>query len=160
MTGWKRWTVLAALMATGGCYVYEPVRPADAVLDARVRATVSATKAAELEPALRNISTQLHGTLTERDGTGVLLEVPLYDPTVGTSGTALKNRIHISFDDLVTLESRSLSKWRTGAVVGALVAGITTTWVVVGGGDKTGDKEKPGVDNNVVIRIPLRFGLW
>ena len=85
---WKRGALILALLAANGCYVYQPVRPGDAMLDARVRATVSAEKAAELAPAMRGISTQLRGTLTERDAEGVLLEVPLFGGTAGMSSQA------------------------------------------------------------------------
>lgn len=160
MVSLRRLTLLAVLLTASGCYVYEPVRPEDALLDARVRATVSARKAAELEPAMRNISTRLSGTLTERDGGGVLLEVPLYDATPGMSNAALTNRVYLPFEDLVTLESRTLSKWRTWTVVGAVVGGVVTSWAVVGGGKDTADKDKSGTDNAVVLRFPFRFGFW
>ena len=155
MFAWKRGALILALLAANGCYVYQPVRPGDAMLDARVRATVSAEKAAELAPAMRGISTQLRGTLTERDAEGVLLEVPLFGGTAGMSSQALKNRVYVPFSDLVTLESRTLSKWRTFTVLGAVVAGVTAGWVIVDGGDPVADKPKTGTDNAMILRIPI-----
>jgi hypothetical protein len=154
--------VLVLVLATGGCYAYQPIRPGDAALDARVRATVSAEKAAEVAPALRGLSTQLSGTLLRSDEAGVLLDVPVHGAGTGSgmSAAALKSRVFVPFGDLVTLETRTLSKGRTAAVLGALVAGVTAGWVVVGGGDPVLDKPKTGTDNAIILRLPLRLGIW
>ena len=137
---------LATVAMTTGCYVYHPVNPADAVLDTRVRATVSAEKAAELEPALRNVTTTIMGTLVARDGQALMLEVPLLG--TGVDGAdPLHTRVRLSPGDLVGLESRTLSKWRTGVVVGAFAGALVTGLSVFNGSARAVDKPGVGIDN-------------
>ena len=156
MVGRVRALVLAVALAASGCYVYEPVRPADAVLDARVRATVTPEQAAEMSEALRAVSPQVMGTLVQTTDEGVMLEVPLHG-TIQGSSRALYNRVSIPFSDLVALETRKLSGWRTAVSVGAVVAGVTGGWAFVGGGAGGEDKPKTDIDNAIItiFRIPL-----
>lgn len=148
--------ILAVALTASGCYVYEPVRPADAVLDARVRATVTPEQAAELSEVLRALSPQVTGTLVQTSDEGVMLEVPLHG-TIQGSSRALYNRVSIPFSDLVGLETRKLSGWRTAVSVGAVVAGVAGGWSFVGGGDGGEDKPKVDIDNAIItiFRIPL-----
>lgn len=154
----KRVGLMALLVFASGCYTYMPIRPADAVVDARVRATVGPEVAEELAPAFRGATTQLMGALVGRDATSIMLDVPVYSGASGMSRTPVNNRVRIPLDDLVSLESRTLSKGRTAAVVGALVAGVTTGFVVLTGDEKGNDKPKTGTDNAIRIRIPIGFG--
>jgi hypothetical protein len=148
--------ILAVALTASGCYVYEPVRPADAVLDARVRATVTPEQAAELSEALRSVSPQVTGTLVQTSDQGVMLEVPLHG-TIQGSSRALYNRVSIPFSDLVGLETRKLSGWRTAVSVGAVVAGVAGGWAFVGGSDTVDDKPKTDIDQAIItiFRIPL-----
>ncbi|HSG09334.1 MAG TPA: hypothetical protein VLA36_13315 [Longimicrobiales bacterium] len=154
----KRVVLLAAALASAGCYVYTPVRPSDAILDSRVRATVSPRQAAELAPVLRNVTPQVVGTLVERNGDTILLDVPLFGAVPGMSSRPVHNRVSLPLADVTALEARTLSRWRTGAVVASVVAGVATGWVVLGGNDIVGDKPKPGADNAIRIRIPIGIG--
>jgi hypothetical protein len=147
---------VAAVLIGSGCYVYEPVRPTDAILDARVRATVTPEQAAELAPVLRGVTPQVSGTLVQRTDAGVMLEVPLYGATPGTS-RPVRNRVSIPFSDLVGLEARRLSTWRTAVSVGAVVAGVAGGWAFVGGSDSVDDKPKTDIDNAIItiFRLPV-----
>jgi len=156
--GWKRIVLLAALLAAGGCYEYHTVRPDDAMLDTRVRATVSPEKAAELEPVLRNVTPEVTGTLIERTPDHLMLEVPIYGAGGGVSNEVLHNRVEVDVSDLVSLETRTLSKWRTAVVVGAIVAATSSTYLVLSSNNQSGaDKPGSGIDNAVIsiFRIPL-----
>jgi hypothetical protein len=156
--GWKRIVLLAALVSTGGCYEYHTVRPDDAMLDTRVRATVSPEKAAELEPVLRNVTPEVTGTLIERTPDHLMLEVPIYGAGGGVSNEVLHNRVEVDVSDLVSLETRTLSKWRTAVVVGAIVAATSSTYLVLSSNNQSGaDKPGSGIDNAVIsiFRIPL-----
>ena len=157
MSGRKRTLLLAVLVATGGCYTYRPVRPTDAALDARVRATVSPTQAVELAPAMRDVTSTFSGKLVERSDDRILMEVPVHGTTQGMSSAALHNRVAIPLSELVTLETRTLSKWRTGLVIGGVVAAVSGTWAALGGQDLFGDKPKTGTDNAVVTMFRLRM---
>lgn len=151
---------VAALLLTAGCYVHRPVRPADAVLDTRVRAAVSPRQAAELEPIFGPSASSVSGTLVERTGDGILLEVATYGATPGMSGEALRNRVSIPFTELTALEARELSAWRTAVVIGALGAGVLGTWAVSTSGDADiGDKPGTGVDNAVIALFRMAVGL-
>lgn len=154
----KRGLLLALLLSTAGCYVYEPIRPADAVLDARVRATVSQEIAADIETAFRGTGSQLIGTLRAREGTDLLVDVPISSGVQGSSRAPMHNRVRIPQDGLMSLESRTLSAWRTGAVMGALVAAVAATWVVVGDDHTAPEKGPPEQNAAIRIRIPIGFG--
>jgi hypothetical protein len=154
-----RGVLFGTLLLTAGCYVYQPVRPSDALLDSTVRATVSSRQAAELAPVLRNVTPQVSGKLTQLDAGFLMLDVPLFGGTQGLSRAPVHNRVRISFEDLVSLERRRISPWRTGVALSALGAAVGTTWVLISGDKESGDKPRVGSDNAIRIRIPLGFGL-
>jgi hypothetical protein len=153
----KRVVLMAVLVSTGGCYTYTPVRPSDAMMDGRVRATVSPVVAAEFASALRGTGSQVMGSLAGRDAQAILLDVPVYSGTQGMSRAPVNNRVRIPLDGLVSLESRTLSKWRTAVALGSVVAGVTAGFVVLNGDDNANDKPKTGTDNALRIRIPIGF---
>jgi hypothetical protein len=152
--------LLGALLGANGCYVYEPVRPADAMLGARVRATVSPERAAELGPVLRDVTPQVSGRLVERSGEGLLLEVPLVGAAPGSSASRrVHNRVMIPSADMVSLESRRFSTWRTVAMVGGIAAAVGGGWAIIDGGESSDDKEKGGVDNAIITIFSIPFGI-
>lgn len=151
---------LVTLVAASGCFTYSPVRPADAMLDTRVRATVSSAQAEELAQALRSATPQVVGTLVERDDEGIMLEVPVWGSTAAGSSQALRNRVSISFSDLVSFEKRTFSPWRTAVSVGAVVAAVTGSWAFIGGGSKIEDKQKTDVDSAVIPWFSIPFTIF
>ena len=152
---------LAALVVLSGCYTYTPVRPADAVLETRVRATVSPEQAAELAPVLRGVTPQVIGTLIERDGASVMLEVALRGAVgSGLSTQAIHNRVSIPFSDLVTLERRQFSTWRTAVSVGAVITAVAGSWAFIGGGSKIDDKQKTDVDSAIIPLFSIPFTIF
>jgi len=158
----KQGVTLAASLfsfALSGCYQYYAVNPADAVLDTRVRATVTAEKAAEVAPALNNVTRTLMGTLVDRDGQSLMIEVPLLG--TGVDGTdPLHTRVELAPADLVSLESRTLSKWRTATVVVAVVAAVGAGWTVVNGSSRARERPGTGIDNARILRpvFSLKLG--
>jgi len=155
----RKWMLLSAvLLTTAGCYTYRPLRPADAVLDTRVRATVSAQKAAELSQVMRSVTPTVTGSLIDRSDDHILLEVALHGATAGMSASPLHTRVTIPLSEVVTLESRTLSTWRTGLVMGAVVAAVGGAWTALSGESSVNDKPKTGTDNAIRIRIPIGFG--
>ena len=151
----KYGVLLAMTLLSGGCYVYSPVRPSDAALDAKVRATVTAEQAAELSPGLRNVTPQVSGVVVGRDDRQLLLDVPLYTSAPGLSRRPVHNRVGIPLDDVISLEVRKLSRGRTAATVGALALAVTAGFTLAS--DDKGSEEKPGqgTDNAIRIRIPI-----
>jgi len=152
--------VMAAVVSMSGCFVYTPVRPEDAVPATRVRATVSGSHATDLESVLGSSSSTLSGTLVGRVDEGLMVDVPLYSPNSAGSTSVLYNRVTVPYTELVALESRALSKWRTGVVVGAVVAGVVKGWTVLGGDGSLTDKQKTDTNNAVVplfsFSLPVR----
>ncbi len=150
--------LFALLVLTSGCYVYQPVRPSDSVVGTKVRATVSARQAAELSPILRNVTTQVSGSLAQRDGESIMMDVALVGAMQGMSREPLRNRVRIPFGELVSLEERHLSTWRTVVTLGVLGAGVGTTWVLFSGDKAASEKPGTGTDNGIRIRIPVGIG--
>jgi len=154
----KRMGVSVVLLVLGGCYTYQPIRPADAIQDTHVRATVSPSQAAQLVPVLRNVTPQVVGRVAGLEGQSLLLDVPLIGQTPGVSRAPVYNRISLPLSDVVSLEARSLSRWRTSVTVGAAVAAVVAGWVIISGETKVDDKGKTGTDNGIRIRIPIGVG--
>jgi Mg/Co/Ni transporter MgtE len=155
---WMQVAVMAALLGSAGCYEYHSVRPADVALDGRVRATVAPNRAAELAPVLRSNTPTVSGKLIERDAEHILLSVPIYGAGGAVGSQVLHNRIRIPTADLVSLESRTLSGWRTGVAIGAVLAAAGATWAVLSAENETGtDKPGTGIDNAIltIFRVPL-----
>lgn len=158
---WTRVAVLVTLLGSAGCYEYHSVRPADAALDGRVRATVSPNRAAELAPVLRTTTPTVSGKLIERTADHILVSVPIYGAGGAVGSEVLHNRIRIPTTDLVSLETRSLSTWRTGAVVGAILVAAGGTWAVIQSENATGT-EKPGtgIDNAIITIFSVPLSLF
>lgn len=159
--GGKRTVLLAMLLFTGGCYEYHTVRPSDAVLQTRVKATISPTQAAELAPVLRDVTTTVSGKLVERTPDRITMEVPLYGAGSPVGGrNSLANRIVIPSSELLGLESRTLSKWRTAVSIGAVIAAVGGTWAVVGGEPEGSDKPGQGTDNAIISLFSIPFSIF
>ena len=154
----KRLGLFIGLLMSTGCYTYQPVRASDVVMGVKVRATVSASQAAELAPVLRNVTPQVTGTVSERDPESIMVDVALRGATQGMSQEVMYNRVRIPMTDLVSLEERKISTWRTAVVVGALAVGIGSAWAIVSDNQTSADKPGGGTDNAVRIRIPIGFG--
>jgi len=153
--------LLVALVSTGGCYEYHTVRPDDAVLDTRVRATVTPEKAAELEPVLRNVTPTVTGRLLERTPDHLMLEVPIYGAGGGVSNEVLHNRVEVDLGDLVSLQTRTLSKWRTAVAVGSILAATSGTYLVLSANNQSGpDKPGSGTNNALIPIFRIPFGIF
>lgn len=143
-----------ANVAFAGCYTYRPATRAQIAPQERVRVTVTSAKQAELAEVLHRSSPSFAATYLEAGNGELLFSVPLRNPTPGMRTTTLRNRISIAPADVLQIETRELSTWRTAALVGAIAAGVSTAAAVaLEGGNNTGEGGKRGgVDNN---RIPL-----
>lgn len=151
-----------ALSATflAGCYVYRPGEPSEVRPDSRVRLTVSARQAAELEEALRDTRRTFTATyLGENDG-HLLFSVPLLNPTPGTSRQPVHNRVAVPHGDVTALELRELSKWRTAtAIAGGVLAVGYAAWEAFGGhGNPRPEDKPPDVDNTLIPLFSIPIG--
>lgn len=146
---------LAALasVAVAGCYTYRPATQAQIAPQQDVRVTVTSTQQAELAEVLHSGSPSFPATYLEAENGEILFSVPLRNPTPGMRTTTLRNRISIPATDVVQIETRELSVWRTAALAAAIAAGVSTAAVAAFDGNNTAEGGKRGgVDNT---RIPL-----
>lgn len=146
--------VTAAASFLAGCYTYRPAELSEVTPDSRVRLTVSAQQAVELEAALRDTRRTFNATyMGENDGR-LLFSVPLLNPTPGMSSRAVNNRVSVPQEEVTSLERRELSTWRTASVIAAGVLAVSFgAWEVFGTNNDGPNEDKPPDVNN--IRIPL-----
>ena len=149
-----RTLALAGAVLLSGCYTYRPAELGEIRPDSRVRVTVSAERAVALEPVMRDVRRQFVATYLGEQGSSLLMAVPLLGPSPGTATRSVHNRVDIPRADVVALEARELSKWRTAAVAGVLAAlvGFGGYEVFNSGDDEEGKPKPPDVEN---IRVPL-----
>lgn len=151
---------VSATLAVGGavllsgCYTYRPADLGEIRPDSRIRVTVSTQRAVELEPVLRDVRRQFVATYLGEEGGSVFMAVPLFNPAPGTATRAIHNRVDVPRADLVAVESRELSVWRTAAVGAVLVAlvGYGGYEAFNSGDDEEGKQKPPDVES---IRIPV-----
>lgn len=146
--------VTAAASFLAGCYTYRPAELSEVAPESRVRLTVSARQALELEEALRDTRRTFNATYMGQNDGQLLFSVPVLNPTPGLSSRAVNNRVSVPQEDVTSLELQELSRWRTASVIaaGVLAVGIGA-WEVFGtSNDGPNEDKPPHVDN---IRIPL-----
>jgi hypothetical protein len=155
----RRLTPLVFL-SLSACYTYAPVQPATVTPGTSVRARISATAAERVAPLIGvNDARLLTGKFAGTDAAGFLIEVPT-TTQVGPAGSlqSLAQRISIPRGDLLEIETRTLNRGRTAAVVGGVaVIGIATAINVLRG--ERGSDRPPG-GTSTDTRIPvvrLRF---
>ena len=143
------------LLSLSACYTYAPVQPASVANGASVRARVSATAAERIAPLIGVSDARLlMGRFAGTDAGGFLVEVPT-TTQVGPAGSlqSLAQRISIPRGDLLEIETRTLNRGRTAAVVGAaaVIAGATAVNVLRG---ERGSDRPPG-GSSTDTRIPV-----
>ena len=148
---------VAALLflSLSACYTYAPVQPASVAPGASVRARVSATAAERIAPLIGVQDARvLTGRFAGTDAAGFLVEVPT-TTQVGPAGSlqSLAQRVSIARGDLLEIETRTLSRGRTAAVVGAAAAIVGVTAVNTLRGERGSDRPPGGTSTDT--RIPL-----
>jgi predicted acyltransferase len=143
------------VLSLAACYTYVPVQPTSVAAGAGVRARVSATTAERIAPLIGVTDARVFmGTFVGTDAGGFLVEVPT-TPQVGTAGTfqTLAQRISIPRADLLEIETRTLNRGKTAAIVGAvaIIAGSTAATIL---------RSNPGADRppggtSTDTRIPV-----
>lgn len=146
--------VTAAASLLSGCYTYRPAELSEVAPETRVRLTVSARQALELEEALRETSRTFNATYMGQNEGQLLFSVPILNPMPGMSSQAVNNRVSVPQGEITSLELRELSTWRTASVIAAGVLAVGFgAWEVFGANNNGRDEDKPPDVNNV--RIPL-----
>lgn len=146
---------LLVSVAFAGCYTYRPATQAQIAPQQDVRVTVTSTQQAQLAEVLHTGSPSFAATYLEAENGEILFSVPFRNPAPGMRTTTLRNRISIPSSDVVQIERRELSMWRTTALAAAIAVGVSTAAVIAFDGDGSlRDGKRGGVDEN---RIPI-FG--
>lgn len=136
-------------IAFAGCYTYRPATQAQIAPRQDVRVTVTSTQQAELAEVLHTGSPSFAATYLEAENGEMLFSVPLRNPTPGMRTTTLRNRISIPSSNVVQIERRELSVWRTAALAAVVAAGVSTAAIIAfDGGSKARDGKRGGIDNN------------
>jgi hypothetical protein len=157
----SRLALVGLCTVLGACHSYFPARVEDVVPQERVRVTVSVDQAQELQTVLRGEVRSFSGTVVEPVANGqVLLEVPLRTEQAGMSSAPLMNRVRLPLEDIIQVERRQFSRWKTGALLG--VVGVAAGYVIYDAFKaetaKPGDGDRGEVDNQRIIlfSLPIR----
>ena len=124
----RRSLLALALPLVGACYTYTRVQTSELHAGMSVRARVNGATAEQIEPILGISDARLlSGTLIASMPDTFIVEVPaVYRAEVGSSIQTLNQRISIPRAGLVDIESRTLDRFKTYMIAGAV-------GVVVGG---------------------------
>jgi len=129
---------LVTFAASTGCYHYVPVTPAAAPQGTPVRARLSSMSSFELSQITVNNIDQVEGEMIRVDGGSLFLSATWLQAVTGNGYAGNGWTVSIPQDDMVGLEERRLSLWRTGIVVGGLLAGTWLTFDALGLGPSFG----------------------
>jgi len=143
------------LLSLAACYTYAPVQPTSIAPGANVRARVSATAAERIAPLIGVSDARLlTGRFAGSDAVGFLVEVPT-TTQVGPAGSlqSLAQRVSIPRSDLLEIETRTLNRGRTAALVGAVAVIGVGTAVNVLRGERGSDRPPGGTSTDA--RIPV-----
>ena len=110
----------------GACYTYVPVdRSATIPQGTGVRARVTPSASERIAPLIGvSMPRVLDGALVDRNGQTMIIEVPT-TASIGPGSTAqtLNQRISLAPADVTELETRTLDRKKTGAIVAAIAVG-------------------------------------
>jgi hypothetical protein len=106
------------------CYTYAPVESHALPQGSSIRARVTPTAAQRIAPLLGVSDPRvLTGSLISASAEGMVVEVPTAASTgMGSSMQTLYQRISLAPADVTEMETRTLDRTRTAALVGASVA--------------------------------------
>ena len=117
----KRSAALLLPVLVTACYTYAPGDVAAVQPGTGLRARISPTAAARIEPLLGTSDARvLTGTLIENSSGALLLEVPVsVQPSIGGTPQSFFQRVSIARADVIELDTRQLDRTRTGLLVAA-----------------------------------------
>lgn len=138
------------------CYTYAPMEPAALRAGTSVRARISSTAADRLAPLLGTTDARLiTGTLIENGADTIIVEVPAVTRAeVGSSMQTLHQRVAISRDELLEIETRKLDRLRTGVVAGSAAVIVGAVVIKAIRGDP-GTERPPGNGTGGDFRTPF-----
>jgi hypothetical protein len=116
------WITVGALVC--GCYRYAPVETHAIAPGAGVRARITPAASQRVAPLLGVSEPRvLVGSLVDRQGDDLIIEVPTAaSAEVGSTVQQLFQRVALAPSDVTEVETRTLDRTRTAAVVGLATA--------------------------------------
>ena len=152
--------VVGTLLASG-CHVYTPatletISPGEGV---RIRLSAEATD--RLEAVRFTDDRLMTGTLVEQSSSALLFETSIGRTAAAAPGArSLTQRVDLLPSDILEVESRSLSRGRTAAMVAVVGTGVAVVVVAAlqGGGGRQGGGP-PGPDEDRRFPLGLKFRL-
>ena len=130
---------LYASFAIAGCYSYRPARWQTLPAGTEVRGLLSTEARVGLEERLHRRFDQIDGTVVERNGDSVLVDVRWLSTT---DGRPLYQRVVLAEQDVLRVDVKRLDKLRTIALVAGVVtialASVATGFWSTGGDDGGG----------------------
>ena len=152
------WLTPIFVLFLGGCYHYIPATPDELAPAQDIRARVSLTQAEALEEILQRDNPRvINGTVVERSGESVVVDVPVTTDLQGDRLRTLRQRVTLPLNSIQELERRELARGRTYALVGAstaLIAMAITGWVIQSEGG-VGEELPPGEEHRGPFHIPI-----
>ncbi len=122
--GRPRSPTLVLLLALGGCYTYSPTSFDLLSEGAEIRARLRAVEVDRLDDVLPTDSRVVEGTVVERDGESIFVDVRVASSLQGMQRTTLNQRIRLNRDGVVEVELKTFSRgrtWAAGGIIGAAI---------------------------------------
>ncbi len=156
---WRALALGLVLAPLAGCYSYYTVEPVEVTPGDLVRARITAVEADRLEGAgqLPTESRILEGRFIERNGQGMLLDVPSTIRRTGAGLEVLHQRIALDPRGVLEFERKQLDRLRTGAVVAVGTAVLGAVVITQLQGEP--GKNDPGGGGQPERRRPHRIPL-
>src|SRR5262249_23765956 len=126
MTALHSFRLIPLGVLLGACYTYAPVeRSATIPQGTSVRARVTPTASQRIAPLIGMTEARvLDGSLVDRRGETMIIEVPTAASTgMGSGVQTLYQRVSLAPTDVTEVETRTLDRVKTGAIVGVVAVG-------------------------------------
>lgn len=158
--GPTRSLTLVLLLALGGCYTYRPTTFDLLTEGAQIQARLRATEVDRLSNVLPTDGRVVDGTVVERDGESLFVDVRVASSLDGMQLTTLNQRIELDRDGVVDLQLKTLSRGRTWTAAG--IAGAAISFFIYkqfleesgGPGSTTGGGVRDGLVRSLRLRFP------
>jgi hypothetical protein len=116
--------LLAVLLAAGGCYRYVAVSPTVVGPNEAVRVRITSSAAARLSADLGVFSTELDGTLAQRDPNSLAVTVPILRQYRGVTLDSARQVLVLGTADIVDVRRSKLARGRTILAAAGALAGF------------------------------------
>lgn len=154
----RQMALLAAVLATGGCYRYVPVSPAAVQPNDEVRVRITSAAAARLAGDLGVFSTELDGRLSRRGQDSLAVTVPIVRQYRGVTVDSARHVLSLRTSEVVDVRRSEFARKRTilagaGVLVGFALL-VHTVVQLANPNPGTDDTPPPPPPGQVRLRLP------